>query len=78
MSGSATTVRPVPETAPPWHALACPEAVAHLRTDPLTGLDDAEARQRLLAAGPNRLPPPPRAHPLTILLRQLRLGSRMV
>lgn len=72
MSGTATTIPPVPGTAPAWHALACPETVAYLHSDPVAGLDEAAARQRLLETGPNRLPPPPRAHPLTILLRQLR------
>ncbi len=39
----------------PWHALNSDEITAKLETDPLTGLSEAEAEQRLQRFGRNRL-----------------------
>jgi magnesium-transporting ATPase (P-type) len=40
----------------PWHAVAADEVARRLQTDPARGLDAAEAAQRLVQYGPNRLP----------------------
>ena len=40
---------------PPWHALATVEAVARLEADARTGLTRAQAAERLLRFGANRL-----------------------
>jgi len=53
----------------PWHQISAEEALARLKTS-ASGLTDAEAHDRLARYGPNRLPPPPRPHPLWRLLRQ--------
>src|SRR5271169_4146916 len=39
-----------------WHAVPADEVIGRLKTDPATGLDIAEASQRLVKYGPNRLP----------------------
>ncbi|GIX49439.1 MAG: ATPase [Candidatus Tectimicrobiota bacterium] len=41
--------------APPWHALAPTDVVAQLHTDPVRGLERAEARRRLVQYGRNVL-----------------------
>ncbi len=46
-------------TSRDWHTLAPDEALAALSTD-RTGLDEAEAQNRLAVYGPNRLPEAPR------------------
>ena len=42
-------------TGPPWHALATVEAVARIEADARTGLTRAQAAERLLRFGANRL-----------------------
>lgn len=42
----------------PFHARATPEVLAEFGVDPLTGLTDREAADRLAGHGPNRLPAP--------------------
>jgi Ca2+-transporting ATPase len=41
--------------SPEWHALALPEVLSLLATDPEAGLTPAEARRRLARVGPNRV-----------------------
>jgi Ca2+-transporting ATPase len=40
----------------PWHALDIAAVAAIQRTDPEQGLAQSEARERLAASGPNRMP----------------------
>ncbi|NTW29219.1 MAG: cation-translocating P-type ATPase [Coriobacteriia bacterium] len=42
-------------TSPAWHTLPASEAAGTLGTDPVAGLTNAEAQQRLSTVGPNRL-----------------------
>ena len=53
----------------PWHAHSVEDVLARLQARP-GGLNDAEAERRRLIHGFNRLPPPPRASALAILLQQ--------
>lgn len=39
---------------PDWHAMEAAEAARHFAVDPAQGLDEAEAKERLKAYGPNR------------------------
>ncbi|GIX29736.1 MAG: carbonate dehydratase [Porticoccaceae bacterium] len=55
--------------APAWHALEAAAVAAALGTGP-AGLSPQEAAARLGRFGPNRLPEPPRPHPLRRFLRQ--------
>ena len=48
--------------APPWHALAAPDAARRLEVDPARGLSSAQAAERLERYGPNRLAEAPREH----------------
>ncbi|MDR2240262.1 MAG: cation-transporting P-type ATPase [Zoogloeaceae bacterium] len=56
--------------APAWHNLPAEDAAARLEADCQRGLSQAEAEQRLLRHGPNRLPPPPRPSAWLRFLRQ--------
>ena len=53
----------------PWHARSIEEAAAALGTGP-GGLAPETATARLAETGPNRLPAPPRLHPLRRFLAQ--------
>lgn len=50
-----------------WHAIATAQVLKMLDSD-RDGLDQTEADRRLAAAGPNRMPEPPKRHPLLRLL----------
>jgi magnesium-transporting ATPase (P-type) len=54
---------------PEWHVLAAEEVLARQESRP-QGLTETEAQQRLLAHGPNRLPPAKRRGPLLRFLAQ--------
>ncbi len=72
-----TTPQAAPDSAHPpgsspvpiWHALPA-DAVRGLLATGADGLDDATAAERRAIHGPNRLPPPPRRHPLLRFLAQ--------
>jgi hypothetical protein len=51
--------------SPSWHALALPEVCERLSATP-AGLDVGEARQRLLAIGPNELGHAQRVSPWSV------------
>ena len=51
-----------------WHALAVEAVIGDLETS-AEGLDQAAAATRLASHGPNRLPEPPKPHPLRRFLR---------
>jgi magnesium-transporting ATPase (P-type) len=53
----------------PWHALTPQQTLDALRCSD-AGLEQAEADRRLAEHGPNRLPEPPRRHPLRQFLGQ--------
>ncbi|WP_281274703.1 cation-transporting P-type ATPase [Histidinibacterium lentulum] len=53
----------------PWHSRTTGETLEAFSTGP-DGLSEAEARDRLGTAGPNRLPEPPRSGPVVRFLRQ--------
>lgn len=52
-----------PTGGEPWHAMSSHDAMA-AQGSGLNGLSEAEARERLLQYGPNRLPPPKRRGPI--------------
>ena len=54
-----------------WHAVPADQVVARLKTDPVTGLDAANASQRLAQYGPNRLPEGKKRGPLFRFFDQL-------
>ena len=54
---------------PEWHGLELEQVLELLDAD-AGGLGEAEARRRLEAYGPNRLPEPPRRHPFVRFLLQ--------
>ncbi|MCG6940488.1 MAG: HAD-IC family P-type ATPase [Thiohalocapsa sp.] len=56
---------------PLWHTLSGDDVVAELATDPTTGLDPAEATERLTEHGPNRLPAGKQRGPFMRFLSQL-------
>jgi magnesium-transporting ATPase (P-type) len=58
-----TALREPETSAASWHALPPAQVIAALRSRP-EGLSDAEVAGRLREYGPNRLPPPRRAHPV--------------
>ena len=53
-----------------WHAETADAATEHLKSRPDEGLSTAEARKRLEAFGPNKLPEPESRHPLMRFLAQ--------
>jgi magnesium-transporting ATPase (P-type) len=59
---------PTPDP-PAWHALPAEQTLDVLRSSS-AGLEQAEAARRLARYGPNRLPEPPRRHPLVHFLAQ--------
>jgi len=59
------------EEGPAWHALGAAEAASQLQTDPLRGLDDAEAQRRLEKYGANELTERGIKSPWAILWEQL-------
>ncbi|RXM21715.1 hypothetical protein EO238_27595, partial [Citrobacter sp. AAK_AS5] len=52
-----------PDEGPPCHALTAAQVLAHWQTT-AAGLDNTDAEQRRAQHGSNRLPEPPRRHPL--------------
>ncbi|MCP5333657.1 MAG: HAD-IC family P-type ATPase [Pseudomonadales bacterium] len=52
-----------PDEGPPCHALTAAQVLAHWQTT-AAGLDNTDAEQRRAQHGSNRLPAPPRRHPL--------------
>jgi Ca2+-transporting ATPase len=56
----------------PWHALDIAAVAAALRADPEQGLPQGEARERLAASGPNRMPEVHDAPLWRLVLRQFR------
>jgi Ca2+-transporting ATPase len=58
--------------APPWHALAAPDAARRLEVDPTRGLSSAQAAERLEQYGPNRLAEAPREPRWRAFLRQFQ------
>ena len=54
-----------------WHAVPADQVVGRLKTDPVAGLDAAEASRRLSQYGPNRLPEGKQRGPLMRFLAQL-------
>ena len=54
-----------------WHAVAADEAIGRLDTDPVHGLDAAEASRRLARYGRNRLPEGKQRGPFARFLAQL-------
>ena len=66
---SETAIAPDRKARVPWHSLAPADALRELASSP-GGLSTAEAGERLLRHGPNRLPPPQRRGPLARFLLQ--------
>jgi len=60
-----------PPDVPGPHAMATPAVVLLVGTDADQGLSDVDAAARLLALGPNELPPPQRRSGLVRLVLQL-------
>ena len=60
---------PSSPAAPTWHALPAEQTLDLLHSSS-AGLNPAEAARRLASHGPNRLPEPPRRHPLLHFLSQ--------
>jgi len=56
--------------ATPWHALDTVQTLEKLRTDPVRGLSEAEARTRLETYGPNELKAEEKISPWTVFFRQ--------
>lgn len=56
---SAPENHPIPPPSTDWHALPAEDAARRLGADPACGLTSADAAQRLLSHGANRLPEPP-------------------
>jgi len=56
----------------PWHARSVAETAAAFGTSVTDGLSDADARERLAAAGANAIPQPPARSGLAMLLDQVR------
>jgi len=54
----------------PWHALDTVQTLEKLRTDPVRGLSEAEARTRLETYGPNELKAEEKISPWTVFFRQ--------
>ena len=69
------TTAPLPQpghAAAPWHALAAADALARHHVDPVQGLAEQEAAERLLHHGPNRLREPVGRSALIRFLSQLK------
>ncbi len=56
---SAPENHPIPPPSTDWHALPAEDVARRLGADPACGLTSADAAQRLLSHGANRLPEPP-------------------
>ncbi|MBV9377694.1 MAG: HAD-IC family P-type ATPase, partial [Alphaproteobacteria bacterium] len=54
-----------------WHAVPADQVIGRLNSDPVTGLDAAEASRRLSQYGPNRLPEGKQRGPLMRFFAQL-------
>jgi len=54
-----------------WHAVGPGETIERLKTNPIAGLESAEASRRLAEYGPNRLPEGKRRGPLMRFLAQV-------
>jgi Ca2+-transporting ATPase len=68
---AAAAGNPSSEALRPAHAQPVDAVLDRLATSS-SGLSDDEAARRLVLSGPNRLPPPPRASALGMLIDQLR------
>lgn len=61
---------PSDELTPGWHALAVPDVLAQVGTDPHAGLASGDVEAARLAGGANELPEPPRRPRILMFLAQ--------